>query len=234
MKPAETMRRSMAEMLLPALVAAVLAILATVVAQKLVAPAIERKGGWYSRWDQSFVGMIGAATFFLGFLAMRRFTRKPHAEERTWLLRVDRVVPTATSYREASPPTVQDLVDRLARHGYVLQAMQVGEDRVRRGAADPRAPLAGAMFDLCDARLPGGTRVVVHVNERAAGEGGGTGTVTAIEGGRKQAGEELALFAIRELGQILPGLEYKDIESALTPDSTEMLGAALPDRPRSL
>jgi hypothetical protein len=234
MKAAPSLRRSMADMLLPALLAAVLAIVATIVAQKVVVPAIERKGGWYSRWDQSFVGMIGAATFFLAFLAMRRFTRRPRAEERTWLLVVDQVVPTATSYREASPPTVQDLIDRLARHGYQLQASQVAEDRVTRGAADPRTPLAGSMIDLCDARLPRGTRVILHVTERAATEGGGTGTVTAIEGGRKLAGEELALFTIRELGQILPGLAYKDIESALTPDSTEMLAAALPDRPRSL
>src|SRR5262245_9984979 len=129
MKVAPTLRRSMAEMLLPALAAAVLAIVATVLAQKLVAPAIARKGGWDSRWDQSFVGMIGALAFFGGFFAVRRLTHKPRAEERTWLLRVDQVVPSATGYREASAPTVQDLIDRLARRGYQLEAAQVDESR---------------------------------------------------------------------------------------------------------
>ena len=234
MTKAAELRRSMADMLMPAVVAGVLAIVATVVAQKVVAPAIERKGGWYSRWDQSFVGMIGAVTFFGGFFAVRRLTHKPRVEERTWLVKVAQVVPQATGYREASPPTVQDLVERLARRGYQLEAHQVDESRVRRGAADARASLAGARFDLADARLPAGTRVIVHVAEWAAGVRGGAGAVTAIEGGRKRAGEELALFTIYELAQLLPGLTYMDIESALTPDSTEMLAAALPERPRAL
>ena len=234
MKVGQSMRRSMADMLLPAVVAGVLAIVATVLAQKLVAPAIARKGGWSSRWDQSFVGMIGAFVFFVGFFAVRRLTSKPRLEERSWLVRVGQVKPSATGYREASPPTVQDLVDALGRRGYRLVANQVGEDRVRHGAADMRASLAGARFDLADARLPSGTRVVVHVAEWAAGEGGGAGAVTSIEGGKKQAGEELALFTILELSRLLPGLTYMDIESALTPDSTEMLAAALPERPRAL
>src|SRR5262249_23152033 len=94
---AQSIRRSMADLLPAAVVAAVLATLATVLAQRLVAPAIARKGGWYSRWDQSFVGMIGAAAFFGGFFVVRRLTHKPRAEERTWLLSVAQVKPTATT-----------------------------------------------------------------------------------------------------------------------------------------
>ena len=229
-----TLRRSMGELLLPAVIAAVVAVVATVLAQRLVAPALVARGGWASRWDQSFVGMIGALAFFLAFYVAYRLMRTPRREERSWILRVGQVAPTTASYREAGMPAVQDLIDRLHRRGYQLEARQVDEAQEPHGAADPRAPLAGARFDLRDLRLPAGTRVVVHVSGEATGASGGPGTVTAIEGGRKLAGEELALFTIVELAALLPGLEYKDMDSALTPDTTEMLAATLPERPRAL
>lgn len=228
-----SIRPSLAALLGPALVGTVLAILATILATRLVAPRIASKGGWYSRWDQSFVGMIGAAGFFLGFLGTIRLTRKPRREERSWMLSMAQVVPTARSYREASAPSVQDLIERLAAHGYRLEARQVDESRNPVGEGDGRSPLAGTAIELRDRRLPAGARVIVQVSQRAAGEGGGLGIVTA-EGGRKRAAEELALFAICELAQLLPGLRYKDADSALEPDETEMLRASLPDRPRAL
>ena len=228
-----SIRPSLGAHLGPALVGTVLAIVATILATRLVAPRVASMGGWYTRWDQSFVGMIGAAGFFLGFFGTIRLTRKPRPDERSWMLSMAQVVPTAQSYREASAPNVQDLIARLAAHGYQLEATQVDESRNPAGAGDGRAPLTGSAIELRDRRLPGGARVIVQVSQRAAGEGGGLGIVTA-EGGRKRAAEEMALFTICELAQLLPGLRYKDADSALEPDTTEMLRASLPDRPRAL
>lgn len=227
-----SLRPSMRSILVPALIGGVLAVVATIVARAVVAPAIAAKGGWYSRWDETFVGMCGAAAFFVGFLVSFRLMRDARREERSWMLSVEQVLPSATSYREAAPPSVQDLVDKLKARGYALQTGRVDDAGAPVAGGSNRDPLAGSAVELRDQRA--GARVIVRVSERAAGEGGGLGIVTAIERGGRRASEELALFAIVELAALLPGLEYKDADSALPPDDTEMLRASLPDKPRAL
>lgn len=228
----KSLRPPMRSIAVPALVGGVLAVVATAVARHAVAGAVAAKGGWLSGWDRSFVGMCGAAGFFLGYFVSLRLLRGARREERSWLLSVEQVVPAASSYREAAPPSLNDLVERLAARGYRLTTRQVDEAGAAVDGGDPRDPLAGRGVELEDERA--GARVVVRLSERAAGEGGGLGVVTAIERGRRRASEELALFAIVELAGLLPGLKYKDVDSALTPDDTEMLRASLPERPRAL
>jgi hypothetical protein len=228
----KSLRPPMRGILVPALVGFALAIVATIIAGRVVAPAIAAKGGAFSRWDRGFVGMCGAAAFFLGFFVSKRLIRGERHEQRSWMLSVEQVVPSATSYREAAAPSVADLVERLGARGYKLQTRRVDEANAPVAGGDDRDPLAGAAVELSDERAR--ARIVVRVSERAAGEGGGLGIVTAIEQGGKLASEELALFAIVELAGMLPGLKYKDADSALPPDDIEMLRASLPDKPRAL
>ena len=218
--------------LVPALIGGIAAVVATLLAQRLVVPAIAARGGWFSRWDQSFVGMCGAAAFFIGYFVSFRLMRGQRRDERSWLLSMGQVLPSATSYRDAAPPSVKDLIDRLQAKGYQLTSARVDESGAPVAGGDDRDPLTGASVELVDQRA--GARVVVTVSQRAAGEGGGLGMVTAVERGGKRASEELALFAIVELAALIPGLSYKDVDSALPPDDTEMLRASLPDRPRAL
>jgi hypothetical protein len=228
---AKSLRPPLRSIVVPVLVGALLAIVATVIAGRVVSPAVAAKGGWFSRWDRSFVGMCGALAFFLGYFASLRFLRGPKSAMRSWVLSMDQVVPAATSYREAAPPSVKDLLERLKARGYQLEHRRVDESGEPVAGGDDRDPLVGSAVELSDPRA--GARIVVRVSERAAGEGGGLGMVTAIERGSKRASEELALFTIVELAAILPGLKYKDSESALSPDDTEMLRASLPDKPRA-
>ena len=218
--------------LVPALIGGIAAVVATLLAQRLVVPAIAARGGWFSRWDQSYVGMCGAAAFFIGYFVSFRLMRGQRRDERSWLLSMGQVLPSATSYRDAAPPSVKDLIDRLQAKGYQLTSARVDESGAPVAGGDDRDPLTGASVELVDQRA--GARVVVAVSQRAAGEGGGLGMVTAVERGGKRASEELALFAIVELAALIPGLSYKDVDSALPPDDTEMLRASLPDRPRAL
>ena len=222
----------MRAILVPALIGGVCAVIATVLARQLIVPAVAAKGGWMSRWDGSFVGMCGAAAFFLGYAVSFRLIRGKRQEERSWMLSMEQVLPTATSYREAAPPSVKDLVDRLAARGYQLETSRVDEAGAAVAGGDDRDPLPGTSVELACRRA--GACVRVAVSQRAAGQGGGLGLVTAIERGGKRASEELALFIIVELAALLPGLRYKDSDSALPPDDTEMLRASLPDRPRAL
>ena len=218
--------------LVPALIGGIAAVVATLLAQRLVVPALAARGGWFSRWDQSFIGMCGAAAFFIGYFVSFRLMRGQRRDERSWLISMGQVLPSATSYRDAAPPSVKDLIDRLQAKGYQLTSGRVDESGAAVAGGDDRDPLTGASVELVDQRA--GARVVVTVGQRAAGEGGGLGMVTAIERGGKRASEELALFAIVELAALIPGLSYKDADSALPPDDTEMLRASLPDRPRAL
>lgn len=228
----KSLRPPMRLIAVPALVGGLLAIVATIIATHAVAPAVAAKGGWFSRWDRSFVGMCGAAAFFIGFFVSLRFLRGPRRDERSWMLSMEQVVPAATSYRQAAPPSVKDLKDKLTARGYRLESRRVDESGEPVAGGDDRDPLAGSAVELTDARA--GARIVVRVSERAAGPGGGLGMVTAIERGKKRASEEMALYAIVELAGLLPGLKYKDSDSALTPDDTEMLRASLPDKPGAL
>lgn len=221
----------MRSILVPALIGGVLAVVATLVAQNLIAPSLAARGGWFSRWDHSFVGMCGAAAFFLGYLVSYRLLRGSRREERSWMLSMGQVLPSATSYRDAAPPSVKDLVDRLQAKGYQLASGRVDASGAAVAGGDDRDPLTGSSVELVDGRA--GARVIVQVSPQAAGEGGGLGVVTAVERGGKRASEELALFTIVELAALIPGLRYKDADSALPPDDTEMLRASLPDRPRA-
>lgn len=228
----KSLRPPIRSILVPAIIGGVLAVIATAVASNLVAPAIAAKGGWASRYDRTFVGMFGAAGFFLGYIVSFRLMRGPRRDERSWMLSLEQVLPSATSYREAAAPSVSDLVGRLKAKGYTLETGRVDEAGAPVAGGDDRDPLPGTAVELVDRRA--GARVILRVSQRAAGEGGGLGMVTAIERGGKRASEELALFAIVELAALLPGLKYKDTDSALPPDDTEMLRASLPDRPLAL
>src|SRR5262245_64845841 len=104
MASSKSLRPPLRSIVVPFLVGSVLAIVATVIANKAVAPAIAAKGGWYSRWDQSFVGMCGALAFFLGFFISLRFLRGPKSQMRSWMLSMEQVVAGGNSYWEDGPP----------------------------------------------------------------------------------------------------------------------------------
>lgn len=150
---------------------------------------------------------------------------------------VPRVTPTATGYRDASLPTVADLIAALGAVGYRLEVSQVNDLGEPLGPMDPRAPLPGAMFLLADRRLDRRlgrkTGVIVRISSSADDAASTLGFVE-VSGKPKPATEELAMFAISRLGTLLPGLGYKSGDSSLDPDDVSLLSATLPDRPRAL
>ena len=100
-------------------------------AAALVAPALAAKGGWYTRWDRAFVGMLGAAGFFVGFGVAMRLTSKPRRETRAWIVSVGQALPAAQSYRE----------QRLHHRGEYRVAQKSAPVRLRRaGNASLTAP----------------------------------------------------------------------------------------------
>lgn len=155
--------------------------------------------------------------------------------EREWTLRAGPARPRAASYRHAELPTVGDLITALERWGYRL-ALRRAElhgttERVIEDAMDARHRLVGVGFRVSDGRLPG-PGVWIRIGE-PTGARESVGFVVARDD-RGRGNEELGLFVIAALGELLPGLFYKDLRSALGFDGTELLRGSLPDQPHWL
>jgi hypothetical protein len=181
--------------------------------------AVAALGSWtlvrddVSRWEGAGISATGAWRFVvgaaaaagvLGFLVARRLLRGAPVKRRCWLLQVP---------AGARAPRPAELVERLHARGYRLE-LHAGEDGV---------------VALRDARIgPRGTGVSLRM------PAAGAGLIEVAERQGAGAAEELALFVIAELGDLVPGLVYKPIDSAGSADSATLLRAALPERPLAL
>ena len=186
------------------------------------------KGGPYR-----FVGGMAVLAAALGFWVGRRLGRGRSTEVTGWILSMDRMVPHAASYREAEPPSVGLLLERLAVHGYQLEARLVTADGTLGQPIDPRTALAGSAFWLHDKRLgPAVTGVELRLSALVDRSAGGLATVRAVDTQRAAGCVELALFTIVELGALVRELHCRRDDSQLSGDPVELLRATLPERPR--
>lgn len=193
----------------------------------------------FSRWavvgasrHGTFVPFFATFAGFAAFLISRRVLAGPALIRLDWLLAVPRVAPTATDYRTAKAPAIEDLVRALEQVGYRPELLQVDEFGTAVGPVKNNSFLVGAMFKLTDPRLGEHGSVIVRISEQAA-DADGMGFVEALDTS-KGLYEELATFVIVGLGSILPGLKYKNGDSILEPDDVGLLRATLPPRPLSL
>lgn len=177
----------------------------------------------------AFSGAAGISAFYLA----RRLIGGAAVKLQEWTLVVPKLAPQATGYREASAPSIGDLVARLEKHGYQLTAMAVDLEGSPKGAMDPRTALSGAALALTDERLgapPAG--LVVRIAERTE-----TATGLCMLEARDARGAgyaELASFVIVELDALTPGVTYKRSDSVLTPDPAAELRPLLPAKPQAL
>lgn len=212
-----------------------LGIAALLVSWRLVRDDARRAeaAGVLKRGPYAFVGGMTALAIGLGFHLGRRLGRGRVTTAQGWVLTMGRVVPETAGYRDATPPSLGQLVERLAIHGYRLEVQQLGADGPTGAAADPRASLVGGGFWLRDAGLgPADTGVELRIASDAERRDGALGTIRAIDGGHREANAELARFAMVELGALVPALHYRADDTRLSSDAVELLRAALPERPR--
>lgn len=180
----------------------------------------------------AFVFFMAAFTGLVGFLLSRRFLAGPALIRHDWVLAVPHIVPTATDYRTAMAPAIEDLVRALVQVGYQPELSQVDEFGTVVGPVKSNSILVGAMFKITDPSLGEHGSVIVRISAQTA-ESDGMGFVEALDTS-KGLYEELATFVIVELGSILPGLQYKNGDSILEPDDVGLLRVTLPQRPLSL
>lgn len=172
-----------------------------------------------------FVAVVSAvlATFF----AWRRIVGAP-IEHMEWSLLL------AEGSAAAAGVKVGQLAAALAKLGYKLELRKVDEATKPQGPADERAPLAGAAIQLRDPRLgePSG-RVVFRLPPPREEPGEQIGFVdawSALDGPH----EELAKYLIAAVGDLVPGVSYNQLHSALDADPASAIRRELGDKPRHL
>jgi hypothetical protein len=118
------------------------------------------------------------------------------------------------------------LLDKLAGHGYRLEALASDSDGNPSAPLAPTTPLLGPDLWLRVAGRRGGVRVRLYPSQ-------GTGEVDSADGSSGLY-EELGQFTILSLGELLRGLTFKQSFSSLSAETVEWLRPQLPERPRHL
>jgi hypothetical protein len=143
------------------------------------------------------------------------------------LLRPTGAVPN--TYRDADTVRVAALKQALARWGYDLHFEVCGD--ARRLAAPDSAELVGPRYQVREQRLKNG-RLRFQITP-VQGDAPAWGTVEVDDISKGTYGE-LAQYLIYELGNLIPGVEFKRSFSSLSPEAAATLALQLPDRPHYL
>lgn len=152
------------------------------------------------------------------------------------LARRDRLPTTVHQYGlyadgpAGGPPRVEALARRLEARGYELEIHVVNE----LGEVGPKAaadcPLVGVQLRLRDRRAAAAGEVALRLREEDGR------IVGAIEAGDRGPGlyDELAQYAIVDLGALIAGLEYLPMVPNAERRPAPSLAAELPERPYGL
>jgi hypothetical protein len=159
------------------------------------------------------------------FLAWRALVGPP-LERVEWTL----IFPAGAQAR----PRIGDLLGRLERLGYALDAARLDDAAAPVGPVVREEPLAGASLQLVE-RSAGARRgrVVVRVPPERDDGGESLGFLD-LHGALDGPHDELARFLVATLGELWPGLTFKRMDSALEAEPAASIRDELPERPRHL
>lgn len=212
---------------LPILVGLATGAVAALIGWQLASGDIGKAGDWRNGAGR-FIGMMGALGLGLGYFVTLRLTRGPSYTRDGFTLSYRPLEPVAAGYRELRELVLADLVERLRAVGYA-PALEACDDTGQRvGPGDASVPLVGANVALCDPGVRGWVRI--HLPAPGAGLARAMGLVEIwSEGG--ESTEELALFALRALGELVGSLAAKRESSSLGDDPIATVTAGIGERP---
>jgi len=189
---------------------------------------INKTGDWRNGAAR-FIGMTSAIGMLFGYIVMMRVTRGVHVTRDGFTISYKPAEPVPQGYRELRTLTVGDLVEKLKAVGYqpTLEACDELGQRMRPG--DAGVPLVGANLAFVDPRVRGWVRV--QLPPPAEGQARALGIVE-IWSERGDSAEEMALFTLKSLGELVHGLAASRESSKLSEDPVAMLTAGLGERPR--
>jgi hypothetical protein len=200
---------------------------AAAIAWALMGADVDKLGDWHNG-PLRFFGMLSALGLFVGYFVTVRVIRGRAVSRDGFTLSLAPLAPVATGYRELATLTVESLVERLRAVRYAPRLEACNELGERAGACDPAAPLAGVNVAIIDPGVRGWIRLQLPVP--AANQARALGLLEIwSEGG--DSTEELALFTLRALGELVSGLAAKRETSSLSEDPVALLTAGLAERP---
>ena len=213
----------------PVLVGLLTAAIGYAIAWHFASADISKEGDWRNGAAR-FIAMAAAVGGALGFGITLYVTRGVKLARDGFTLSYRPADPVPDGYRELKTLTVGDLVERLKAVGYapVLEACdELGE---RTGAKPSAADsLIGTNVALVDPGVKGWVRL--QLPAPAEGQKRALGLVE-IWSERGESAEELALFTMRVMGELVGNLAGSRESSRTSEDPVAMLTAGLADRPQ--
>jgi hypothetical protein len=202
-----------------------------VIALRLVRADVEmwQTHGFTTGPEMTFVVFMVVLFAAAAFVLSNRLLNGPKLTHDEWtlFLRATGVVPT--TYRDVDTVRLSPLKQALARWGYDLHLEVCGDAGTH--AASDSAELVGPRYQVRERRLKNG-RLRFQMT-LAQGDAPAWGTVE-VDDISKGTYSELAQYLIYELGNLIPGVEFKRSFSSLSPEATATLAPQLPDRPHYL
>ncbi|HEY4177418.1 MAG TPA: hypothetical protein VGM90_11315 [Kofleriaceae bacterium] len=187
--------------------------------------------GTLGDWRQGalrFIGGAGALGALVGWYAGARLALGAPITRVGYTLSYRPADPQPLGYREMKTLTVDDLLARLRDVGYapaIATCTALGE-RTTQGA-DPAQPLVGANIAITAPRVKGYVRV--QLPPPAEGQTRAIGVLELNSEGGPSA-EELGMFTLRSLGELVGNLTAAHDTSRLSEDPVALLTAHLPER----
>lgn len=189
---------------------------------------INKTGDWRNGAAR-FIGFISVIGVAVGWVVAMRLTRGVAVTRDGFTVSYKPAEAVPHGYRELKLLTVGDLIERLKSVGYQPSVEACDELGQRGKPGDGGVPLVGANVALVDPRVRGWVRVELPVptdgQRRALG-------LVEIWSERGESAEEMALFTLKALGELVHGLAASRESSKLSEDPVGMLTAGLADRPQ--
>jgi hypothetical protein len=180
--------------------------------------------------EMIFVAFMVALFAAAAFVLSNRLLNGPKLTHDEWTLFLRPTGAVPKTYRDAETVRLSPLKKALTRWGYNLHLEVCGGEAGTHAAPDT-AELVGPRYQMRERRLKHG-RLRFQMTP-AQGDAPAWGTVEVDDISKGTYGE-LAQYLIYELGNLIPGVEFKRSFSSLSPEATATLAPQLPDRPHYL
>lgn len=211
---------------LPLVVGVVVAAVAGAVAYWFASGDIGKAGDWRNG-ALRFIGFAAALGLFGGYLITALIVRGARHARGGFTLNYPKIVPRPQGYRELATLMVGELVAALRTVGYEPEFHACDETGAPRGPIDPTTLLAGCNVAIVDPRVAGWVRLELPIPRESQPRGLGLVEIWSKRGGQA---EELALFVIRILDELVGDVHASREDSRTSPDPAALVTASIGER----
>jgi len=202
---------------------------------RLVSADLEAKlaRGGRTSGEYSFLVFFTALGGLVGLVGSHRLVRGAAVVRREWLLGFEPGRREA-DYRSTARPIVSDLSSRLRARGYVPVIERVDDAHVSLGPAAADLELGGQLRIVHGPAAHKQPDLGIILGFTAPGAGAPGFAFVMVSDGAAGLYVEMAHYLFIALGDLHPGLTFRDLASTAGAQSARDLASVLPDRPEHL